>query len=122
MTATREQIVHHFLTLTHQNITTYNWGCTDWTHQNMWDITDTTYINGIPLIIDHDLDHGYLLEIVERDTKALSYLIITITPHGHDSDWWEGNAGTFHNQNISRNQIALWATQTIHNHLTPNEP
>jgi hypothetical protein len=121
MTATREQIVHHFLHINPTDITRYNWGCTDHHNTKLWDVTNTTYINGIPLIVDHDLDHGYLLEIVERDTKAISYLIITTTPHGHDSDWWDGNAGTFFQRTTTRDKIALWATQTIHNHLTRDE-
>ena len=96
------------------NMFRYNWGMTDWEHEGMWNVDDDTYINGVPLIVDRDLASGYLLEIVERDTSAVSFVVVAMTPNGHQSAWWEPDAGAFFERNFDTEQISAWAVQVIY--------
>lgn len=114
MTATREQIVHHFLRINPTDIVRYNWGCTDHHNTKLWDVDDDTYINGVPLTVDRDLDVGHLLEIVEKDTSAVSYVVVAVTPNGHQSAWWEPDAGTFFHRNVDTETVTAWAVGVIY--------
>jgi hypothetical protein len=80
----------------------------------MWHVDDDTYINGVPLIVDRDLRSGYLLEIVERDTSTVSYVVIAITGNGHQSAWWEHDAGTFFDRNVDTETVSAWALGVIY--------
>lgn len=115
MTATREQIVAHILQLTTGDIIDHNWGFAPADHPDFWDVDDDTYINGVPLIIDHDLRVGFLVEIAERDTKTISYVVVVQTTQGHHSDWYQPNAGTFHNPAVDYRTVARWAVEKIYN-------
>lgn len=152
MTATREQIVRHFLnTLWKRKWTemaTFNWGLHDRANHGIWaaeyddefgspigdrlgywDVDDDTYINGIPLIIDYDYMGGYLLEIFERDSEAVSYVVISIN-HGfhpetgeidHDSNWLDGDAGRIGDRKIDTRDVVTWAAGSIHDLVTARE-
>jgi len=67
MTATQGQIVHTFLE--GKALGTVNL-------DSAWNVTDDTYINGVPLHIDHDYYQGWLVEVVERESSAVSYVAI----------------------------------------------
>lgn len=112
MTAGREEIVRHFLSLDYNEWTTHNWGLHP--DRTYWNVTLDTYINGIPLMVDLDYMMGYLLEIVERDTSAVSYLVIVKTPKGHDSAWYEKDAGTFFDRDIDVDEVSIWAVEQIY--------
>jgi hypothetical protein len=116
----REQIVSHFLQLPPDSIHKYNWGLVGCENIDLWHIDNNTYINGVPLIVDLDLDMGYLIEVVEKDTSSVSYLVVITTPYGHHSQWWEGDAGTFFYRNVTQAEIATWAAATIHNLIHSN--
>jgi hypothetical protein len=66
-TATQGQIVHTFLEA--QALRTVNL-------DSAWDVTEATYINGIPLHVDHDYYQGWLVEVVERESSVVSYVAI----------------------------------------------
>lgn len=118
MTATREQIVDKFLSLKFTEWTNANWGLHK--DRDYWNVGSDTYINGVPLIIDYDYRMGYLLEIVERKSSIVSYLVIVKDPRGHDSAWFEGFeygkpvlVGTFFDRNVEMFQINGWAVTVI---------
>lgn len=111
MTATQDQIVHKFLSLKFSEWTSANWGL----HRDRtyWNVGDDTYINGVPLIVDLDFEMGYLLEIVERETSAVSYMVIVTGTRGHDSEWYPEDVGTFFDRDIRVFEVMKWATRTI---------
>jgi hypothetical protein len=111
MTATQDQIVHKFLSLDYSEWTATNWGLNR--DRKYWDVDEDTYINGIPLIVDLDLEMGYLLEIVERESSIVSYMVIVTGHHGHDSMWYEGEVGTFFEREVSVFEVMLWAVKKI---------
>lgn len=112
MTATQEQIVNKFLGLKYSEWTQANWGLHK--DRDYWDIGDTgTYINGVPLIIDYDYRMGYLLELVEHESGAVSYLAIVTDPYGHDSAWFDQEAGTFFSRNVEPVTVMKWAVEVI---------
>lgn len=76
MTATRQQIVAHAHTLNLNEIINNNWGIPPLNQPHYWHVDADTYINGVPVIVDLDLSNGYLLEVVERDTLNLSYVVV----------------------------------------------
>jgi hypothetical protein len=96
------------------DICKHNWGFTPATDPGFWDVDDDTYINGVPVIIDHDLRYGYLLEVIERDTLTLSYVVVVRHSRGHESAWYEPDAGTIRNPNVEYHTVAAWATETIY--------
>jgi hypothetical protein len=110
----RDEVVAQFLRLPHDAVLRYNWGGYNPHSPDMWDVGDGAYISGVPLIVDLDLDTGYLVEVVERVTAAVAYLVVVCTPHGDTAEWWDGNAGTFYDRAVSRADIAAWATSAIH--------
>ena len=112
MTATREDIVRRFLEMDYAEWTTHNWGLHP--DRNYWNVTENTYINGIPLIVDHDYRMGYLLEVVERDTSAVSYLAIVVTPDEHDSEWYPFKVGTFFDRTVDVEKVMGWGLMVIH--------
>lgn len=114
MTATREQIVGHFLRLPDEAVVKYNWGLGGCAYPDLWNVDDDTYINGVPLTVDLDWDMGWLIEVVERDTSAMSYLVVVTTPKGHRSQWWDSDAGTFFDRKVTGAAIAAWGAMTIH--------
>lgn len=114
MAATREQIVYQFLEKDYSEWTQANWGLHK--DRDYWDIgPDTgTYINGIPLIVDFDYRMGFLLEIVERSTSVVSYLVIVADPRGHDSAWYEERlVGTFFDRDVEIEEVMRWAVGVI---------
>ena len=110
----RQRVVDHFLRLSHSDIVTYNWGEYEEGNPKLWRVDDGTYINGIPLIVDRDLSIGYLLEVVERDTGAVSYLVVVRMPLGDFSAWWERDAGTFFERNFAEVDVGTWAVEAIY--------
>jgi len=81
-----------------------------------WDVDGDTYINSIPLTLDRDYLMGYLLEVVEKSTSALSYLAV-VAFYGpdengyteYDAEWWPENAGTFFDRNVDLHTVSQWA-------------
>jgi len=67
--------VWHFLEMLARDDIGGNWGTS--MDNSKWDIDGDTYINGILLTVDKDFYCGYLLEIVERDSSVVSYLVVT---------------------------------------------
>ena len=104
MTATRTDIIDTFLTAPAPPYPDY------------WDVDGDTYINSIPLTLDRDYLMGYLLEVVEKSTSALSYLVV-VAFYGpdengyteHDAEWWPENAGTFFDRNVDLHTVSQWA-------------
>ena len=107
MTATRTDIIDTFL----RNPAPPPSGQIDY-----WDVDGDTYINSIPLTLDRDYLMGYLLEVVEKSTSALSYLVV-VAFYGpdengyteHDAEWWPENAGTFFDRNVDLHTVSQWA-------------
>mgnify|MGYP001813303584 CR=1 FL=1 len=114
MAATHEAIVHRFIYVIENYGLKYNWGLTPRELQGLWNVDDDTYINGVPLIIDGDYRSGYLVEVVERGTSQVSYLVVVLTPSGHDSAWFEEDAGTFFDRNFDHIDLCRWAVDKIH--------
>lgn len=111
MTATREEIVHHFLDTYRKRgwteMSSFNWGLEDranrgvWAEEydeelgspagdrlGYWDVDADTYINGIMLTIDLDYYQGFMLEVVERESGVVSYVAIA-TFHGWNRETGE---------------------------------
>jgi hypothetical protein len=125
-TATQQDIVWHFLDLivNRPDWQGINWGTAR--DNSVWEVTDDTYINGVALIIDDDYYMGYLLEVVEKSTSVVSYLVIAAF-HGpktihdsedgreyiinwdHDSTFYEGKVGTFGDRKVDIHQARKWA-------------
>ena len=112
MTATREQIVGHFLRLPDLS---GNWG-TSIDGNDKWNVDEDTYINGIVLTVDGDYDMGYLVEVVERGVpSAVSYVcIVTFPGEEHDSQWYPKDAGTFFDRTIPQDEIAVWGVRSVY--------
>ena len=111
MTSTRERIVRHFLSLKYGEWTSANWGLHS--DRTYWDVDEDTYINGVPLIVDLDFNMGYLLEIVERKSSVVSYIVIVTISGDHDSEWYPENVGTFFDRNVDVFDAIRWATPQI---------
>ena len=111
MTATREQVVQHFLSLKYSEWTQTNWGLHS--DRTYWYVDEDTYINGVPLIIDLDFEMGYLLEIVEKLTGVVSYVVVVTGTDEHDSTWYEKDIGTFFDRNMDTFEMIRWATPQI---------
>jgi hypothetical protein len=111
MTATQDQIVHKFLSLNFAEWTATNWGLHK--DRTYWNVGDDTYINGVPLIVDLDFEMGYLLEIVERKSSVVSYMVIVTGPRGHDSEWYDKEVGTFFDRDVQVFEVMAWATKKI---------
>jgi len=110
MTATREQIVNKFLSLNYWDWTQRNWGCVAQYERDYWNVDDDTYINGVPMTIDFDFLMAYLLEVVERDTSVVSYVLIaTFGTSEHESAWFEPTVGTFFDRQVETHEVMLWA-------------
>lgn len=111
MTATRMDIIHTFLDAPAPP-----------SHER-WDVDEDTYINNVMLTLDRDYEMGYLLEIVERSSSAVSYLVVVTFPgltaglwdhQTHDSEWYPGDVGTFFDRRVSSLDAQLWAVSKIH--------
>ncbi len=137
MTATREQIVYHFLNVqrTVPNWRAYNWGTEPRDQAHLWDVDDLmhsepewdTYINGVPLSIDADYYAGDLLEVCERSSGVVSYVVV-VTFHGfknkdqedwdieHDSEWYQPICGTFFERTEAADDVTVgqWAVSVIY--------
>jgi hypothetical protein len=110
MTATREQIVGHFLAMPDLS---GNWGTS--IDSSKWNVDTDTYINGIILTVDGDYYMGYLLEVVERGTSVVSYVCIVTFPYGeHDSQWYPQDAGKFFERTTAQDEIAGWGVRTVY--------
>ena len=104
MTATRSQIAHTFLDAPVPP------------QRDYWDIDGDTYINDVILTLDRDYEMGYLLEVVEKSTGVLAYLVV-VTHNGanldgyteHDAEWWPGDAGTFFDRRVDLHTVSQWA-------------
>jgi len=124
-TATREDIVWWWIGIDdHLEALRYNWGTQDrFTQAGMWDVTDATYINGVPLMLDGDYYMGYLLEVMEHDSDAVSYVAIALY-HGkcnecgyqaHDSMWFEpGGPISVSDVPGTQSDAAKWAIGVIY--------
>jgi len=124
-TATRDDIVWFLIGIDdHLEALRYNWGTQDrFTQAGMWDVTDDTYINGIPLILDGDYYMGYLLEVAERDSDTISYVAIALY-HGkcpecgyqaHDSMWFEpGGPIAINDVPDTLTTACKWTVDVIH--------
>lgn len=121
-TATREQIVWTWLDVLARRAVNLDSGI---------DVTADTYINGVPVHVDHDYYQGHLLEIVERDSGVVSYIAIaefhgpkTIEDDGyiylqswdHDSMMYEPDCGTFFDrtEDAAPSTVGCWAVSVIH--------
>lgn len=80
-----------------------------------WWVDGDTYINNVPLTIDNDYYMGYLLEVVERSTSALSYMVVVLTPRGMDTEWYPENAGRFFDrtEHAAPHRVQTWAVGKI---------
>jgi len=114
MTASKTEIVDHLINIPQLDRYNYNWGCHDY-DRTFWNVDDDTYINGILLMIDMDIEHGSLLEIVERSTSVVSYLaVVELLPDYHDAEWYPNPVGTFFDRNVSQEQACAWAVGKIY--------
>lgn len=108
--ATREQIVHRFLSIPVSELHSCNW-------MEAWNVNDETYINGVLLFVDFDYIMGYLIECVDRTEATLSYHAI-VTFHGpapdgswlHESVIYEPECGTFfaRTEAADRYTVSTW--------------
>jgi hypothetical protein len=123
-TATREDIVWWWIGIDdHLEALKYNWQTHDpVTMAGMWNVTDDTYINGVPMILDGDYHMGHLLEVAERESGVVSYVAIA-TYHGkcsecgyqaHDSMWFPTPVGTFFEREVDLTEACRWAVGVIH--------
>ncbi len=117
MTATREAIVAHFISMRDLS---GNWGTS--LDNRKWNVDEGTYINGIMVTVDGDYYMGYVLEVVERGTGVVSYVTIALFhgPHPqtgvqeHDSQWYPKDAGIFFERTVHQDEIALWGVRTVY--------
>lgn len=90
-------------------------------------VTDETYINGVPVRIDEDYYQGWLLEVVDRPASTVSFIAVTAF-HGprtvdgdmvswdHDSMWYEPSCGTFFDRTEHADPVTVgrWAVSVIY--------
>lgn len=107
--------MQHALNLSLTDIISYNWGLGPINLPETWHVDEDTYINGVPVVVDHDIDYGYLLEIIERDTLTLSYVVVVRHPRGHGSEWYSLDAGTLRCPRVDYRTVASWAITSIYN-------
>ena len=113
--ARHDQIVRAFLAIPHARLINFNWGTAPDEHRDEWHVNDETYINGVPLIVDLDYEMGYLLEVVDRTTSQVSYLVVVRFPYEeHDSMMYEGVVGTFFDREIDVQEASVWALDRIY--------
>ena len=109
MTATLTEVVETFLSSLEAP-----------TDQHDWDVNHDTYINHVPLVIDNDYQRGYLLEVVERSTSVVSYIVVVAFAGpdeagrwDYDAKWYPDHAGTFFDRRMADYQIDIWAVMQI---------
>lgn len=120
--ATAQEIVACFDHLELDEIIHHNWGTGPLDQRDHWQVTDETYINGVPLIMDFDYRMGFLIEAVDRPTGQCTYVAV-VQYHGrrpdgtfeHDYRAWEGTHRLFdHDDGYNPAAVARWAVTTIH--------
>ena len=110
------------LVLTTAAVTT-NWGTGSWPSGcNPWDVTTTVYINGVVMTLDFDYHTGHLVEVVNRDTAAVSWLAVvlfngpdaTTNEQDYVARWFPTNeAPTFFDRGVTTEEVAAWALHAI---------
>ena len=111
MAATRTDIINTFLSTNTKEPS----------DGSRWDVDDDTYINYVPLTIDRDYDMGYLLEVVERSTSVVSFLVV-VTFGGpdrdgrwdYDGEWWPEDVGTFFDRKVDISTVSQWAVGKVY--------
>lgn len=115
MTASATDIVSHFQGIPYPERAGSNWGL-HW-DPTYWDVDEDTYINGVLMVIDFDYDIGSLLEIVEKSTGTVSYLVV-MEFSGWDSkpdfEWYPNPVGTFYERTVSKYEVSRWAVDKIY--------
>lgn len=120
--ATTQEIVDCFDRLELKDIVAHNWRTAPLDRQGRWDVTEETYLNGVPLILDFDYRMGFLVEAVDRTSGQCTYVAI-VHYHGrrHDGTWerdyctWPGTHQFFgHDDGYSPVTVAKWAVDVIH--------
>jgi hypothetical protein len=120
--ATVDEIVHRFNRIPDNVRTRSNWMTGLPEDTLLWQVNDETYINGILLTVDLDYYMGYLIEVVDRTSGAVSFIAIN-EYHGHhpdgtidhDSSVYKPNCGTFfaRTEAASYQVVCTWAIEEI---------
>lgn len=121
-TATQEQIVWTWLDVLARRAVNLDSGIA---------VTEDTYINGVPVRVDHDYYQGHLLEVVERSSGVVSYIAIAefhgpkvikdddevyLQSWDHDSVMYEPACGTFFDRTNEADPVVVgaWAIAMIY--------
>lgn len=84
--ASSADVVAAFLRIPHANLSPHNWGCAASREDGaLWHVGEGTYINGVALTVDMDYIMGYLLEVVDRESGRVRYLVVVVW-HGQRAD------------------------------------
>lgn len=115
MTASATDIVAHLGQIPLSERVNCNWGLHE--DSTFWEVDDDTYINGIVMTIDFDYDISSLLEIVEKSSGVVSYLVVVEFPgfsRDWDAEWYPNPVGTFFDRTVDRFEVCAWAVEKIH--------
>jgi hypothetical protein len=121
--ATNAEVVAAFLRIPYANLSPHNWGCAaSRDDAALWHVGEGTYINGVMLTVDMDYIMGWLLEVVDRESGALRYLVVVVW-HGQradgtwDHEWrqYAPECGVFFERTPAADPRAVgcWAVQLI---------
>lgn len=120
--ATTQEIVDCFDRLELDEIIHHNWRTASPELQPRWDVTEETYLNGVPLILDFDYRMGFLVEAVDRTSGQCTYVAI-VHYHGRRPDGtfqrdycaWQGTHQFFaRDDGYEASYLAKWAVDVIH--------
>lgn len=111
--ASEHEIVQTFLRIPFFSLHHHNWRTAE-DHDDLvlWDVTTGTYINGVILTLDQDSSMGYLIEVIDVETDAVTYaVVVTYSGQGHDSAFMPGPlvGGRF----IGQEDAAQWGVRAI---------
>jgi len=122
--ATAEEIVDAFIRIPWHNRFDHNWGTAmEKSDNDLWNVNENTYINGMMLHVDFDFNLGYLLECVDGTLGTMRYIAI-VTFYGisdggrqeHDYAVYEPDCGTFFKRTEEADQltVAQWGVKEIY--------
>lgn len=116
MPTSGEAITEHLLNIPVGKIASENWGLTTPGDEDLWDVNPTTYIAGVPLTVDFDLDMGWLVEVTDRDSHQSSHLVVVVTRDGRRLHEWKDDANVKY---LDERELLSWGVAAIMRLITP---
>ena len=113
-----EKIINAYWAIPVAERFTTNWGCTD---QRWWWLDDTTYINGVMMHVDFDIEGLLLFEICEQAEDGETWVTWLAHHYGFGTSrhkWYPAEPQKFFDRSASRGftprgSVARWVRLVI---------